>query len=108
MKDALLGANHWLSCFARCQAVTPLSGPLSSGHLSTAPPHGSSDIPRFFWYHAARALGSLVLLKKTPPIPVILAIVLSYPSLTFASSRPGRASAARSGRHGTGCVERRR
>src|SRR5690242_7603850 len=76
MKDALLGANHWLSCFATCHAVTPPSEPLSSGHLSAAPPHGSSGIPRFFWYQAARALGSPVLLKKTPPIPVTFAMAL--------------------------------
>src|SRR5689334_17424768 len=80
MKDALLGANHWLSCFATCHAVTPPSEPLSSGHLSAAPPHGSIGIPRFFWYQAARALGSPVLLKKTPPIPVTLAMLSPQPA----------------------------
>src|SRR5690348_13585691 len=77
MNDASLGANHLLSAFATCHAVTPLSSPLSSVQCSAAPPHGASGIPRCFWYHAASAAGSPLLLKKTPPIPVILAITLS-------------------------------
>jgi hypothetical protein len=39
-----------------------------------APPQSSSFMPKCFRYHAASAAWSPVLLKKTPPIPVIFAI----------------------------------
>src|SRR5687768_4471079 len=74
MKDELLGLNHLLSLFATLHTVSPLSSALSSGHLRIAPPQSSSAIPRCCLYHAASAALSPVLLKKTPPIPVTLAI----------------------------------
>src|SRR5438128_11507712 len=75
MKADVLGLNHLLSFPATCHTVSPRSSALSSGHLRIAPPKSSSDMPRFFWYQAASAAWSPLLLKKTPPIPVILAIV---------------------------------
>jgi hypothetical protein len=48
---------------------------LSSGHLRIAPPKFVNGSPRCFWYHAASAALSPLLLKKMPPTPVILAIV---------------------------------
>src|SRR6185437_5665110 len=74
MKEALDGANHLVLGSATCQTVTPSSPARSSGHFSIAPPHDSRGMPRCFWYHAARALWSFVLLKNTPPIPVTFAI----------------------------------
>src|SRR5687768_11727275 len=74
MNEELLGLNHLLSFPATCHTVRPLSSALSSGHLSIAPPKSSSGIPRCFRYHAANAPLSPLLLKKTPPIPVTLAI----------------------------------
>src|SRR3954464_5792873 len=81
MKDALLGLNHWLSFAARCQTVSPRSSAVSSGHLRTAPPKSASGMPRCRWYHEAKAAPSPLLLKKTPPIPVIFAIVAAFPPL---------------------------
>src|SRR6188508_3341891 len=75
MKEDLLGLNHWLSFSATCHTVRPRSSAVSSGHLRMAPPKASSDMPRCFRYHAASAALSPLLLKKTPPTPVILAIV---------------------------------
>src|ERR1043165_262080 len=75
MKEDLLGLNHWLSFSARCHTVRPRSSALSSGHLRMAPPKSSSGRPRCFRYHAARAALLPLLLKKTPPTPVIFAIV---------------------------------
>src|SRR5712692_1091282 len=49
MKEDLLGLNHWLSFSA-------------------------SGMPKCFRYHAARAALSPLVLKKTPPTPVIFAI----------------------------------
>src|SRR5512145_1721879 len=77
MKDASLGLNHWLSFSATCQTVRPPSSARSSGHLRMAPPNGSSDMPRCCRYHATSAALSPLLLKKTPPTPVTLAIVVS-------------------------------
>src|SRR4051812_15030862 len=83
MKDDSLGLNHLLSFDARCQTVTPRSSAVSSGHRSTAPPHSASGMPRCRWYHEANAALSPLLLRKTPPIPVIFAIVVPHPlSLT--------------------------
>src|SRR5688572_3025323 len=59
--------------------VRPRSSALSSGHLRMAPPKSSSDKPKCFRYHAASAALSPLLLKKTPPTPVILAIVALLP-----------------------------
>src|SRR4029453_12116385 len=42
-----------------------------------APPQASSGMPRCWRYQAASAALSCVLLKKTPPIPVTLAIAVS-------------------------------
>src|SRR5439155_25074998 len=64
-----------LSFSATCHTVRPRSSALSSGHLRIAPPKSSSDMPKCFRYHAASAALSPVLLKKTPPTPVIFAIV---------------------------------
>src|SRR4029077_1319938 len=75
MKEDLLGLNHWLSFPATCHTVRPLSSALSSGHLRIAPPKSSSDMPKCFRYHAASSALSPLLLKKTPPTPVIFAIV---------------------------------
>src|SRR6059036_1616763 len=75
MKDDLLGLNHWLSFSATCQTERPRSSALSSGHLRTAPPNSFSAIPKCCRYHAASAALSPLLLKKTPPTPVIFAIV---------------------------------
>src|SRR2546426_4800876 len=75
MKEDLLGLNHWLSFPATCHTVRPWSSALSSGHLRIAPPKSSSVMPKCFRYHAASAALSPVLLKKTPPTPVIFAIV---------------------------------
>src|SRR5688572_20769942 len=77
MKEELLGLNHLLSLAAVCQTVMPPSPALSSGHLRSEPPHSSNLSPRYFSYHAASAFWSPVLLKKTPPIPVTLAMVAS-------------------------------
>src|SRR5262245_23139699 len=77
MNDDSLGLNHLVSLSATCQTVKPLSVPLSSGHLRIAPPQGSSGMPRCLLYQAASAALSLVLLKKTPPIPVTFATLLS-------------------------------
>src|SRR3954464_3084566 len=79
MNDDSLGLNHLLSFPARCQTVTPRSSALSSGHLSTAPPQSASGMPRCCWYHEANAALSPLLLRNTPPIPVIFAIVVSCP-----------------------------
>src|SRR3954471_11927278 len=79
MKDDSLGLNHLLSLPARCQTVTPRSSALSSGHLSTAPPQSASGMPRCCWYHEANAALSPLLLRNTPPMPVIFAIVVSCP-----------------------------
>src|SRR2546423_3638196 len=79
MKEDLLGLNHWLSFSATCHTVRPRSSALSSGHLRIAPPKSSSDMPKCFRYHAASAALSPLLLKKTPPTPVILAIVALLP-----------------------------
>src|SRR4249919_1643831 len=78
MKDEVLGLNHLLSFPARLQTVTPRSSALSSGHLRMAPPQSSSAMPRCFLYHAASAAWSPLLLRNTPPIPVILAIVSPF------------------------------
>src|SRR6266850_7262975 len=75
MKEDLLGLNHWLSFSARCHTVRPRSSALSSGHLRIAPPKSSSDMPKCCRYHAASVALSPSLLKKTPPTPVIFAIV---------------------------------
>src|SRR4026207_235587 len=76
MNGELLGLNHLVSDFATLHTVSPLSSALSSGHFRIAPPKDSSANPRCFSYHAASALGSPVLLKKTPPIPVTFAIAV--------------------------------
>src|SRR5690349_17954123 len=73
MKDESLGANHFVSGLATVQTVRPLSSAVSCGQRSTAPPHVSSGNPRCFWYQAASADGSLLLLKNTTPMPVTLA-----------------------------------
>src|ERR1041385_2703858 len=73
MKLDSLGLNHFVLGSAISHAVTPLSSALSSAHLSAAPPHTSSSIPRCFLYHSRRALLSVFALKNTPPIPVIFA-----------------------------------
>src|SRR4051812_10742933 len=79
MKRALLGLNQLLSFSATCHTVRPLSSAVSAGQLNTAPPHSSSFTPRCRWYHAASALESWLERKKTPPMPVTLAIGRSYP-----------------------------
>src|SRR5678809_1276682 len=76
MKEHVLGLNHLVSLSATCHTVRPRSSALSSGHLRMAPPKSSSDMPKCFRYHAASAALSPLLLKKTPPIPVIFAIVV--------------------------------
>src|SRR4051812_35613901 len=76
MNEDVLGLNHLLSFDATCHTVRPRSSPLSSGHLKTAPPKSDCGIPRCFRYHAASAALSLLLLKNTPPTPVIFAIGL--------------------------------
>src|SRR4051794_1394726 len=76
MNEDLLGLNHLLSFPATCQTVTPRSSAVSSGHRRTAPPKSASGIPKCVRYHAASAALSPVLLKNTPPTPVIFAIVL--------------------------------
>src|SRR5262249_17235967 len=83
------GLNHLLSPFATCQTVIPPSPAWSSGHLRMAPPKSSSFMPRCFSYQAARALWSPLTLKKTPPIPVTLAIAASSP-VTATVSLPRR------------------
>src|SRR5437773_3995774 len=75
MNDDLLGLNHSLSFSATCHTVRPRSSALSSGHRRMAPPKSSSDRPKCFRYHAASAAWSPLLLKKTPPTPVIFAIL---------------------------------
>src|SRR5882762_4521552 len=80
MKEDLLGPNHWLSFSATCHTVRPRSSALSFGHLRIAPPKSSSCMPRCFRYHAASAALSPLLLKKTPPTPVIFAIVTLLPT----------------------------
>src|SRR5258705_6407260 len=88
MNEDLLGLNHSLSFAATCHTVRPRSSARSSGHLRIAPPKSSSGMPKCFRYHAARAALSPVLLKNTPPTPVIFAIApllsiwLSYSRLT--------------------------
>src|SRR5262245_26976754 len=77
MKEALLGLNHLVSPSATCHTVRPRSPALSSGQRRMAPPKSSSGMPRCFSYHAARSVLLPLLLKKTPPIPVTLAIVVS-------------------------------
>src|SRR6266853_4613015 len=74
MKEDLLGLNHLVSFSATCHTVRPRSSALSSGHLRIAPPKSSSAMPKCFRYHAASAALSPLLLKKTPPTPVIFAI----------------------------------
>src|ERR1041384_7219855 len=76
MKEDLLGLNHLLSFAATVHTVRPRSSALSSGHRKMAPPQSSSANPKCFRYHAARASWSPVLLKKTPPMPVIFAMTL--------------------------------
>src|SRR5262245_18533 len=78
MNDDWLGLNHWLSLSATCHTVRPPSSALSPVHRRIAPPKSSSAIPRCFRYQAASAALSLLLLKKTPPIPVTLAMMSSY------------------------------
>src|SRR6266446_845772 len=92
MKGESLGLNHWLSFSAICQTVRPLSSALSSGHFRTAPPKLSSGMPRCLWYQLASAALSLLLLKKTPPIPVILAIVASILTNLLTASAAQRLS----------------
>src|SRR5512140_2577442 len=75
MNDDVLGLNHLLSFAATLHTVRPPSSALSSGHLRMAPPKSSSVMPRFFRYQSASAALSPELLKNTPPIPVIFAIV---------------------------------
>src|SRR6185437_446681 len=79
MKEDLLGLNHALSFSATCHTVRPRSSALSSGHLRIAPPQSSSEMPKCFRYHAPSAAWSPLLLKKTPPTPVIFAIVPLLP-----------------------------
>src|SRR5437899_815574 len=88
MKEDLLGLNHWLSFPATCHTVRPWSSALSSGHLRIAPPKSSSVMPKCFRYHAASAALSPVLLKKTPPTPVIFAIVTLLP-IPLSQAPPG-------------------
>src|SRR5882724_2298633 len=93
MKEELLGLNHWLSFSATCHTVRPRSSALSSGHLRIAPPKSSSSMPKCFRYHAASAALSPLLLRKTPPTPVIFAIVallLSRPPGAIALPRDRR------------------
>src|SRR5687768_2314139 len=89
MKDDVLGLNHLLSFPATCHTVSPRSSALSSGHLRMAPPNSSSGIPRCFWYQAASAALSPVLLKNTPPTPVTFAIVSLLAGGVTAVARPG-------------------
>src|SRR5258708_39026645 len=74
MNEDLLGLNHLLSFSATCHTVRPRSSALSSGHLRIAPPKSSSRMPKCVRYHAASAALSPLVLKKTPPTPVIFAI----------------------------------
>src|SRR5207244_365463 len=78
MKEESLGLNHLLSLPATVQTVSPLSSAVSAGHRRTAPPQLSSFMPRCVSYQAASALGSLLVLKNTPPMPVIFAIAVSF------------------------------
>src|SRR6478672_11840984 len=87
MKADSLGLNQSLSRSATCQTVTPRSPVLSSGHLKIAPPNSSSESPRWSRYQAARAPRSVLDLKKTPPMPVTLAIVAPPAAVTH---RPRR------------------
>src|SRR5689334_237685 len=75
MNDDVLGLNHLLSFDATLHTVRPPSSAVSCGHLRMAPPKSSSVNPKFFRYQSASAELSPVLLKNTPPIPVIFAIV---------------------------------
>src|SRR3954471_10098190 len=77
MKADSLGLNQSLSRSATCQTVTPRSPALSSGQRKIAPPNSSSVTPRWSRYQAARAVRSVLDLKKTPPIPVTLAMLRS-------------------------------
>src|SRR6185295_430374 len=98
MKEESLGLNHWLSFSATCHTVRPRSSALSSGHFRIAPPKSSRGMPRCFRYHAVSAALSPLLFKKTPPIPVIFAIVALLriqppdaqhnPSSTVSSCKP--------------------
>src|SRR3954471_7239091 len=94
MKEDSLGLNHLLSLSATCQTVRPRSSARSSGHRRTAPPKSCSTMPRCFWYQAASAAPSPLLLRKTPPIPVILA----NPSLLLLEPLPHRERTCCSGR----------
>src|SRR5690606_39470959 len=75
MKAESLGLNHWLSLSARFHTIRHLSPAWSSGKRRTAPPQVSSGMPRCCRYQAASAALSPLHLRKTPPIPVTLAIV---------------------------------
>src|SRR4029079_13449105 len=77
MKEDVLGLNHLVSLSATCHTVRTRSSALSSGHLRIAPPKSSSRMPKCLRYHAASAALSPLLLKKTPPIPVIFATLPS-------------------------------
>src|SRR5215510_8653646 len=98
MKEDVLGLNHRLSFSATCQTVRPRSSARSSGHRRIAPPKSSSAMPRCFRYHAASAAPSPLLLKKTPPTPVILAIVALLHVWSSNESRMPRGAAAATGR----------
>src|SRR6185295_700757 len=74
MKLDSLGLNHWLFFSATVQTVRPRSSALSSGHFKIAPPHSSSCNPRCRAYQAASCVWSDLDLKKTPLIPVTLAM----------------------------------
>src|SRR6266850_4056499 len=101
MKEDRLGLNHWLSFPATCHTVRPRSSALSSGHLRIAPPKSSSVMPKCLRYHAASAALSPLLLKKTPPTPVIFAIVALLPTwppntaLSCGAPAPGETTALR-------------
>src|SRR6185369_1553216 len=96
MKEDWLGLNHLLSFPATCHTVRPRSSALSSGHLRIAPPKSSSAIPKYFRYHAASAAWSPLLLKKTPPTPVIFAILaLLMVNPVFARSLPANSRSHR-------------
>src|SRR3954447_12458508 len=97
MKPDSLGLNQSLSRSATCQTVTPRSPALSSGQRKIAPPHSSSVTPRWSRYQAARAVRSVLDLKKTPPIPVTLAMlrspiaerpIVAAPELTRSAAPP--------------------
>ena len=55
------------------QAVMPVPAGTSSDHWKAVPLKSARVMPRFSEYHFARALGSLER-RKTPPMPVTLAI----------------------------------